>query len=76
MTSLTSLAAQEAEHGAELPIPPIAFGLIAFACFLILLAFVWSFRNTAADHRPQQASPQREHGRHRQQGTHGQDEGH
>ncbi len=63
-SSLISLAAQEAEHGAELPIPPIAFGLIAFACFLILLAFVWSFRNTAADHRPKSG------------GEHGQDESH
>jgi len=32
----------------ELPMPPLAFGVIAFGCFLVLLGVLWSFRNTAA----------------------------
>ncbi|NMM24638.1 MAG: hypothetical protein HHJ11_14325 [Phycicoccus sp.] len=32
----------------ELPMPPWAFGVIAFGCFLVLLGVLWSFRNTAA----------------------------
>jgi len=32
----------------ELPMPPWAFGVIAFGCFIVLLGVLWSFRNTAA----------------------------
>lgn len=31
----------------SLPMPPIAFGIIAFCCFLLGLAVLWTFRNTA-----------------------------
>ena len=62
--SLIPLVAAAEEHHRELPLPSIAFGLIAIACFLILLAFVWSFRNNAADRRPQSG------------GEHGQGQGH
>ena len=34
----------------ELPMPPWAFGVIAFGAFLVLLGVLWSFRNTAARH--------------------------
>ena len=34
----------------ELPMPPWAFGVIAFGSFLVLLGVLWSFRNTAAKH--------------------------
>lgn len=42
-----TLAAQGAEATRTLPMPPIAFGLIAFGVFLVLLGITWSFRNTA-----------------------------
>ena len=32
----------------SLPMPPIAFGLIAFFCFLLGLGILWTFRNAAA----------------------------
>ena len=32
----------------EMPMPPWAFGAIAFGCFIVLLGVLWSFRNTAA----------------------------
>jgi len=51
--SFTSPAAAlaSAETAArELPIPPWAFGVIAFGSFLVLLGVLWSFRNTAAKH--------------------------
>ncbi|MDF8263328.1 hypothetical protein [Luteipulveratus flavus] len=47
-SSLISFASAEAEHGRELPMPPIGYGLIAIGFFLVLLAILWSFRNTAA----------------------------
>jgi hypothetical protein len=31
-----------------LPMPPIAFGVIAFAGFLLALGALWTFRNTGA----------------------------
>lgn len=37
-----------AEETRQLPMPPIAFGLIAFVAFLLGLGVLWSFRNTAA----------------------------
>ncbi|WP_137123313.1 hypothetical protein [Segeticoccus rhizosphaerae] len=57
-SSLISLVTAE-EHTRELPMPSIVFGLISVGAFLVLLAFLWSFRNTAADHRPEAS---REHG--------------
>ncbi|MHB1474537.1 MAG: hypothetical protein ACYDDU_04420 [Dermatophilaceae bacterium] len=32
----------------ELPMPPWAFGAIAFGSFVVLLGVLWAFRNTAA----------------------------
>jgi hypothetical protein len=32
----------------DMPMPPWAFGAIAFGCFIVLLGVLWSFRNTAA----------------------------
>ncbi|MDQ2757674.1 MAG: hypothetical protein M3Y71_14120 [Actinomycetota bacterium] len=37
-----------AEAASALPMPPLAYALIAFASFLAGLAVLWSFRNTAA----------------------------
>ncbi len=45
--SLTSTVATLANAGTDLPLPPLAFGLIAFASFLVLLGVLWAFRNTA-----------------------------
>jgi len=32
----------------ELPMPPWAYGVIAFVSLLLLLVVLWTFRNTAA----------------------------
>jgi len=32
----------------QLPLPSWAYGVIAFASFLVLLGVLWTFRNTAA----------------------------
>ena len=32
----------------ELPVPPVFYGLLAFALFLALLAITYSFKNVAA----------------------------
>ncbi len=37
----------------HLPMPHIAYGVIAFGVFLVLLGVLWSFRNTAGRLRPQ-----------------------
>jgi hypothetical protein len=47
--------AEEAKR--ELPMPPILFGLLSFAVFLILLALLWSFRGTAYKTRDRYAKP-------------------
>lgn len=36
------LALLEAEAGNEIPIPPVAFGLLAFGLLLALLLVTWS----------------------------------
>ncbi|WP_139721787.1 hypothetical protein [Serinicoccus chungangensis] len=43
-------AAEEGGHHVvnELPFPPIMFGVIAMLSFLLLLGFLWFFRNTLA----------------------------
>jgi hypothetical protein len=46
-SAVASLATAGAE-GVDSPPPTWAFGLTAFACFLVLLGVLWSFRNTAA----------------------------
>ncbi len=48
-TLVSTLAAEGGgEVHRELPMPAYAYGLIAFALFLLCLALTWSFRNTAA----------------------------
>ena len=36
------------EHARTLPMPAVAYGIVAFAVFLLALGVLWSFRNTAA----------------------------
>jgi hypothetical protein len=70
--SLTSTVASLAAAGAEgldSPPPTWAFGVTAFAFFLVLLGVLWSFRNTAAKYDPpatlKTARPHRDtHGAH------------
>ena len=42
-----ALAAETQEAARELPMPVIAYFIIAFSLFLVLLGITWSFRNTA-----------------------------
>ena len=42
-----ALAAETQEATRELPMPVIAYFIIAFSLFLVLLGITWSFRNTA-----------------------------
>lgn len=44
---VTGLISAEEQHN-SLPMPPIAFGIIAFCAFLLGLGVLWMFRNTAA----------------------------
>jgi hypothetical protein len=44
---VTGLVGAEEQHR-SLPMPPIAYGVIAFVAFLIGLGVLWTFRNTAA----------------------------
>jgi hypothetical protein len=46
--TVASLSAAGTEKLRELPMPPWAYGAIAFGCFVVLLGVLWSFRNTAA----------------------------
>jgi hypothetical protein len=46
-SSLSNLLAAAEENTRELPMPPEAFGAIAFIGFLLLLGVLWSFRGTA-----------------------------
>ena len=48
MPTVTTLATAGTEKLRELPMPPWAFGVLAFGCFVVLLGVLWSFRNTAA----------------------------
>lgn len=36
------------EHGQELPMSPLGYGLVALSFFVLCLVVLWSFRNTAA----------------------------
>ena len=49
MSAAASLATAESSVR-ELPMPPWAFGVMAFGSFVALLGVLWSFRNTAARH--------------------------
>lgn len=44
------IAETTTEHAAELPIPPLAFGLIAFGTLLAGLLFTFAFRNVNNRH--------------------------
>jgi hypothetical protein len=46
--TVATLATAGTEKLRELPMPPWAFGVMAFACFIVLLGVLWSFRHTAA----------------------------
>jgi hypothetical protein len=43
---VTGLVSVEVHN--SLPMPPIAYGIIAFCAFLLGLGALWMFRNTAA----------------------------
>jgi hypothetical protein len=45
-----ALLAAEASAEATLPIPPAAFGLIAFGALIALLAVTYAFRNVGSRH--------------------------
>jgi hypothetical protein len=45
---VNALVAAAEEATRELPMPVIAYFVIAFVTFLVLLGITWSFRNTAA----------------------------
>ncbi|MDO5504466.1 MAG: hypothetical protein Q4G67_14970 [Actinomycetia bacterium] len=47
LTVLSGVLASSAEVVRELPMPPILFGLIAFALLMSGLALTWAFRGTA-----------------------------
>jgi NADH:ubiquinone oxidoreductase subunit 6 (subunit J) len=47
MPAIASLATAE-EKLRQLPMAAWVYGVIAFACFVVLLGVLWSFRNTAA----------------------------
>lgn len=55
-------AAEEAHR--ELPMPAIAYGILALAAFGVLLALLWSFRGTAQKVRSPQAGGHDAHGGH------------
>ncbi|MEP6651011.1 MAG: hypothetical protein ABJA74_14060 [Lapillicoccus sp.] len=44
---VTGLVSAEEQHR-SLPMPPIAYAVIAFCAFLLGLGVLWTFRNTAA----------------------------
>ena len=46
--TVASLSTAGTEKLRELPMPPWAYGAIAFGCFVVLLGVLWSFRNTVA----------------------------
>jgi len=47
---VASLAAQAAEKASSLPIPPVAFALLAIAVFALLLLVTFAFRSVANRH--------------------------
>jgi len=46
----TLLTAVSEEHHVELFMPPIAFGAVAFAFFLVIGVVTWSYRDVANRH--------------------------
>lgn len=57
--SVLTLASEGEEATRELPMPVIAFFLITFALFVVLLGVTWSFRNTAYKVQPPRPAPER-----------------
>ena len=47
-TSTVTTVATAGTEGVEIPGPTWAFGVTAFAFFMLLLGVLWCFRNTAA----------------------------
>jgi len=47
-STVVTLATADTAKLRDLPMPPLAFGAIAFASLIVLLAVLWSFRNTAS----------------------------
>lgn len=47
---MLTIAALAAEQGAELPIPPVGYGLLAFGALLSLLAITYAFRSVGTRH--------------------------
>ena len=48
MPTVATLATAGTLTVRELPMPSWAYGVVAFASFLVLLGVLWTFRNTAA----------------------------
>jgi hypothetical protein len=45
--SVLPVLAGAEEATRELPMPPLVYGILMLALFVLLLAFTWSFRGTA-----------------------------
>jgi hypothetical protein len=50
VTTLATVAAAGEEHLRELPIPPVAFGLLGLAAFGLLLLVTFAFRSVGTRH--------------------------
>ena len=50
LSTFVATAAAEGEQLRELPIPPVAFGLVALAAFGALLVATFAFRSVANRH--------------------------
>jgi hypothetical protein len=72
--SLTVLTAAE-PAGRELPMPPVMFGVISIALFLLALLFLWSFRNTAAKTDPRNFGGHGQKGRQAHRAGHAEQHG-
>jgi len=72
--SLTVLTAAE-PAGRELPMPPVMFGIISIALFLLALLFLWSFRNTAAKTDPRNIGGHGQKGRKAHRAGHAEQHG-
>lgn len=57
------VAAEEGGHVVhELPMPPIAYGIVVFAIFVVFSVITFSFRNVANRHAEKAEAYAREHG--------------
>ncbi|WGW13964.1 hypothetical protein LWF01_09595 [Saxibacter everestensis] len=50
MTSVILAAAEQAEHHVEIPMHPIAYGLIAFGTLMVMLLVTMSYRGVSNRH--------------------------